>query len=134
MIAILAAAALAAPVLCTDPRAIDGDNVSCRVAGFEHQRVNVRLLGIDAPELPGHCRRGRSCAPGDPLAAKRNLARGLTLGPVTFRTLHYDRYGRPDAVVTAGTTNLSCWQLARRAAIYVKRYDQGSHIARACGK
>lgn len=131
MIALLAAAALAAPVPCLDPRAIDGDDVSCRIPG-RARRVNVRLLGIDAPEMPGHCRRGRDCAPGDPFAARRSLARGLTLGRVTFRTLHVDRYGRPDAVVMAGTVNLSCWQLSRRAAIYVARYDQGGVIAGTC--
>lgn len=37
----------------------DGDTIRC---GAER----IRLLGIDAPELPGHCRSGRACAPGDP--------------------------------------------------------------------
>jgi micrococcal nuclease len=126
-IVLLLAAAVATP--CIDPVAIDGDNVLCGPPGA---RVNVRLLGIDAPEMPGHCRRGRVCVKGDPFAAKASLARGLRLGPVTYRTMHIDRYQRPDAVVMAGQRNLSCWQIANRAAIYVWKWDAGGAIGRAC--
>jgi endonuclease YncB( thermonuclease family) len=44
----------------------DGDTIRC---GDER----IRLLGIDAPELPGHCRSGRNCAPGDPYASTSSL-------------------------------------------------------------
>src|ERR1700712_1173347 len=47
-------------------RVVDGDTLRC---GNER----VRLLGIDAPELPGHCRIGRACAPGDPYASTASL-------------------------------------------------------------
>jgi micrococcal nuclease len=120
---IFATAAVALP--CPNPRAIDGDNVRCGT-------VNVRLLGIDAPEMPGHCRKGRVCVPGDPIAAKRSLQRGLETGHVTYRTLHTDIYGRPDAVVMAGSVNLSCWQLRAGAAIYKSQWDARGFIGRAC--
>ena len=125
--------ALAAATPCINPVAIDGDNMRCgNLPGREQSSVNVRLLGIDAPEMRGHCRTGRVCVKGDPLAARRSLQRGLAQGPVTYRTLHFDRYGRPDAVVMAGSVNLSCWQIRNRAAIYVSRWDEGGEIGRAC--
>ncbi len=50
--------------------ATDGDTIRC---GNER----IRLLGIDAPELPGHCREGRRCAPGDPYAATTSLRKAI---------------------------------------------------------
>jgi len=86
---------------------IDGDTLRC---GDER----VRLLGIDAPELPGHCQQGRHCAPGDPLASTRSLRAALLLGPIVIRRIGTDRYGRTLALVNAGRTDLSCWQLLQR--------------------
>jgi endonuclease YncB( thermonuclease family) len=37
----------------------DGDTIRCN-------GERIRLLGIDTPELPGHCRKGRDCVSGDP--------------------------------------------------------------------
>lgn len=51
-------------ITCT---AVDGDTLRCSEIG------RVRLLGIDAPEMPGHCRKSRTCAPGDPAASKKAL-------------------------------------------------------------
>lgn len=83
------------PTTCT---VTDGDTLKCCEIG------RVRLLGIDAPETPGHCRKGRTCAPGDPVASKKALeklvARGVTISPVTR-----DRYGRTVAQVYAGDKN-----------------------------
>lgn len=47
--------------LCRAPRALDGDTITCGTArrlksGRVRKPVRVRLIGIDAPELPGHCR------------------------------------------------------------------------------
>lgn len=50
----------------TGARAIDGDT-------FKLGANRYRLAYIDAPELPGHCRVGRQCVPGDPYAAKAQL-------------------------------------------------------------
>ena len=56
------------PVVVTNCRAIDGDTLRCG-------SIRIRLLGIDAAELPGHCRIGRHCAPGDPFAQQAALRR-----------------------------------------------------------
>ena len=58
--------------ICAQALAIDGDTLKCAFLN-DGRAVNVRLAGIDAPELPGHCRRGRDCAPGDPYVSKRVL-------------------------------------------------------------
>jgi len=67
----------AAILVCAAPVAIDGDTLRCAGAG------RVRLVGIDAPELPGHCRPGRACTPGDAAASQRNLARLIRARRVT---------------------------------------------------
>ncbi len=110
------------PVMCT---AIDGDTLRCPEIG------RVRLLGIDAPELPGHCRKGRACAPGDPEAGRRALAklveRGVTIAPVTR-----DRYDRTVAQVYAGDRNVACELLRQGRAVYKPRWDTGRRLAREC--
>jgi len=95
----------AATLACTSPHIVDGDTLRC--AG-----ERVRLLGIDAPELPGHCRKGRRCVRGDAAAATEHLRR-LTKGKrVTCEWDRRDRYGRPLARCSAGGTDLSCAMLA----------------------
>ncbi|WP_374551957.1 thermonuclease family protein [Sphingobium yanoikuyae] len=110
------------PMICTP---IDGDTLRCSEIG------RVRLLGIDAPEMPGHCRKGRTCAPGDPVASKKALeklvARGVTISPVTR-----DRYGRTVAQVYAGDKNLACEQLRAGRAVYVEKWDNGQRLAKEC--
>ena len=44
---------------CGSVSVLDGDTFTC-------DGKRIRMAGIDAPELPGHCRTGRDCAPGDP--------------------------------------------------------------------
>jgi micrococcal nuclease len=121
MMAILLVAAYS----CATPRVIDGDTIRC---GSER----VRLLGIDAPEMPGHCRRGRVCAEGDPLASKRSLVRAAGRGPLRIEPVATDRYGRTVAVVRAGGLNLSCWQLRRGGAIYKPAWDNGRRVGTEC--
>jgi micrococcal nuclease len=122
---LIAALLLAAAFACTSPQVTDGDTIKC-----SSQRI--RLLGIDAPEMPGHCRRGRKCVKGDPFASKRSLARGLAQGRVRVQPVSTDRYGRTIAVVRAGGVNMSCWQLEHRAARYVARWDDGGRVGREC--
>ena len=69
MIATLLAALASGAFVCAAPVAVDGDTLRCRDQG------RVRLIGIDAPELPGHCRAGRVCVAGDAAASKAHLAR-----------------------------------------------------------
>jgi endonuclease YncB( thermonuclease family) len=115
----------AGSTVCPSPYVVDGDTIRC---GSER----VRLLGIDAPELPGHCARNRQCAPGDGFASTESLQQGVSQGTVRYRTVTRDRYGRAVAVVTAGSVNLSCWQLQRGQAIYKPQWDNGGRVGRAC--
>lgn len=110
------------PPICT---ATDGDTIRCG-------RERIRLLAIDAPELPGHCRPGRICAPGDPRAARASLSATLASGPIRVTPIARDRYGRTLAMVSAAGRNLSCSQLARRHAIYRADWDNGSRVANTC--
>lgn len=105
-------------------RVVDGDTLRC---GTER----VRLLGIDAPELPGHCQTGRACAPGDPIASARSLREALA-APITIDRLGSDRYGRTLALVRGAKGDLSCWQLAHGAAIYKPKWDNRGRLARIC--
>ncbi len=104
----------------------DGDTIRC---GDER----IRLLGIDAPELPGHCRHGRKCADGDGHASTESLRTAIT-GSLTIERVGQDRYGRTLALVAGGKGDLSCWQLAQRQAIYKARWDNGLRVARTCPK
>ena len=113
-----------APYICEAPHAVDADSISCG------QR-RLRLVGIDAPEI-GRCNRGRVCVPGDAQASKRSLARGLKLGPIRYRPIMVDRYGRIVAAVYAKRTNLSCYQLRSRSASYIARWDTASVVVREC--
>lgn len=51
---------------CSSVRVIDGDTFDCG-------GIRIRMQGIDAPEMPGHCRPGRNCTVGDPWASTANL-------------------------------------------------------------
>lgn len=110
---------------CERASATDGDTIRC---GEER----VRMLGIDAPELPGHCRRGRRCAPGDPLASKAALATLLNKGSVTLERVGSDRYDRALAIVRIGAVDASCAQLAAGQAVYVSRWDNGGRVRDNC--
>ena len=127
ILAILAAAAAATAAPIADCRAIDGDTLRC---GAER----VRLLGIDAPELPGHCRMGRQCVVGDPYASWNSLSDALRRGPMMIERRGFDHYGRTLAAVSAGGEGLSCWQLRARQAVYVPRRDEGGGVARSCSR
>jgi micrococcal nuclease len=106
--------------------AIDGDTLRCGT-------LRVRLSGVDAAELPGHCRQDRDCAPGDPLKHRRALA-DFVRYPVFVIPLKIDKYGRTVALVKDGNSrNASCAAIAAGAR-YVLRWDEGLHVAAACIK
>lgn len=105
--------------------AVDGDTLRC---GPDR----VRLLGIDAPETPGHCRTGRTCAPGDPFASKRHLSQLVDGQPVSIQIVGKDRYGRMLAVASVQGRDLSCGQLRAGHAVYVAKWDNGRRIAMIC--
>ena len=98
---------------CSSVSILDGDTFRC-------DGERIRLEGIDAPELPGHCREGRDCAPGDPHASADNLARLVEWHTVTCRKTDTDVYGRTVARCTAGKVDLSCAQIDGGHAI--RRY------------
>lgn len=89
---------------CQSINVLDGDTFDC-----DGQRI--RMMGIDAPELPGHCRPGRDCTPGDPYASTENLRQLLAAGPVECRKTDTDFYGRTVARCEAGGADLSCKQI-----------------------
>lgn len=131
MIALFLAAACAAcaPPPPSEPltaacSATDGDTLRC---GDER----IRLLGIDTPELPGHCRRGRVCVEGDGEAAKAALAAAIAGRALTIRRTGEDRYGRTLASVHAEGIELSCYML-ENGAIYVRRWDARRLVWQAC--
>ena len=114
------------PQPCPSAYVVDGDTLRCG-------SIRLRLLGIDAPELPGHCARYRECAPGDGFASKRSLIDALRNGRLTYRIVTTDRFGRYVVMAWAGRVNLSCWQLQRGQATYRPRWDNGGLILASCG-
>lgn len=123
-------ALLAATLVCALPQVVDGDTIRCAA------RL-VRLVGMDAPEMPGHCRRGRLCVPGNPFAARDQLRRIIRGAQVTLRPVGQDRYGRTLAIAWAtrgpARINLACHQIATGHAVYVPKWDRPARdIARAC--
>lgn len=98
--------------ICPAPNFHDGDALRCG-----HRGRSMRLYAIDAPEMPGACRPGRQCTPGDPFASRDHLvslARGHT---VTYRQVDTDRYGRPVVQAFAGGRDLSCQMVADGFAV-----------------
>ncbi|WP_239025684.1 thermonuclease family protein [Sphingomonas paeninsulae] len=105
-------------------RVTDGDTIRC---GDER----IRLLAIDAPELPGHCRTGRDCVPGDPYASSDSLHEAM-VGAIRIERYGTDRYGRTLGSLTSDKGNLSCWQLSHHHAVYKVAWDNLMKIARTC--
>lgn len=109
--------AAAASFACASPFHHDGDAIRCAGMGKA-----MRLHGIDAPEMPGACRPGRNCTPGDPYAARDALA-ALTRGrAVQCRQVDTDHYGRRVVDCTADGENLGCAMVA--AGMAVERYGR----------
>lgn len=89
-----------APLTCNSPYIIDGDTFRCG-------NIRIRLTSIDAPEMPGHCKPGRHCTPGDPFASKDYL-KSITRGKVICHPLETDSYGRTVAQCEVNGKDLSC--------------------------
>lgn len=103
---------------------VDGDTLRCN-------NELLRLIGIDAPEMPGHCREERECAPGDPVASKDALQE-LSLGSPEISRQGRDRYGRTLVRVKVNGVDLSCAQLDRGHAIYRSDWDQFGLVGEDC--
>jgi endonuclease YncB( thermonuclease family) len=100
------------PIICNNPAVTDGDTFRCA-------SIRIRLANIDAPEMAGHCREGRRCTPGNPIAAKDYL-HSLSRGSVTCKPIEKDKYGRTVALCTANGKDLSCAMVSAGHA--VERY------------
>lgn len=102
-----------ATLTCRSAKILDGDTFDCGA-------TRVRLAGIDAPELEGHCRPGRKCAPGDPYASTEHLRSVIGSEAPQCRRIDIDVYGRVVARCTVGKTDLSCAQL--KGGYAIRRY------------
>ena len=112
--------------------AVDGDTLRCAPTRLSPRGELVRLLGIDAPEKNGRCRRGRICAPGDWRASRASLSAFVRSGSPVILRVGTDRYGRTLAMVSVNGADLSCWQLTRGHAIYKQQWDDGARVKRSC--
>ena len=141
-VAVLGAAAIVGAIIGVTPyiglptlRPGYNDTVSgCSVTDGDTIRCNgerIRLLGIDAPELPGHCRTGRNCARGDGYASKRSLDDAM-IGTIRISRVGEDHYGRTLAILSSDRGDLSCWQLQHGQAIYKAQWDDWRRVARIC--
>lgn len=112
MTSLLLIAAAGALFTCANPKHHDGDNIRCN-----GETKSMRLYGIDAPEMPGACAKGRRCTPGNPYASRDNLT-AITRGQrVQCRQIDTDRYGRKIVQCYAGRTDISCAQVRARQAV-----------------
>jgi micrococcal nuclease len=103
--------------------ASDGDTINCG--------ERIRLLGIDAAEMPGHCRPGRNCASGNPHAQKQSLE-AMISDRLVITQIKRDHYNREVAIViNARSQNLSC-EMIKAGATYRADYDDGLFIKNAC--
>jgi len=103
----------AAAFSCSNPITVDGDTLRCGA-------TRIRLQGIDAPEMAGHCRPGRECAPGDPIASTDNLRQLVARSTMDCRQTDTDHYGRIVAVCAVEGVDLSCEQV--RSGHAIRRY------------
>jgi endonuclease YncB( thermonuclease family) len=101
----------------------DGDTFRCT------DGTRIRLSAIDAPEMPGACRPGRHCAPGDPYQAQRALA-----SMIDRRMVECERngtsYNRVVAWCSIGGRDLSCAMLRNGNAIRLPRFDPHERLNR----
>lgn len=101
----------------------DGDTFRCA------EGTRIRLSAIDTPEMPGSCRPGRSCAPGDPYKAKAALAR-----LISGRTVQCEpagkSYNRVAAWCSVGGMDLSCAMVRSGHAIRLPQFDRQGRLCR----
>nr|WP_310522406.1 DUF1294 domain-containing protein [Polymorphobacter sp.] len=95
-----------------NPTHYDGDEIRCA-----NKASAMKLFSIDAPRLPGDCRTGRACVPGNPIAA-RDYLRELTHNKkVSCTSLDPNRTGSRDVRCAADGIDLSCAMVASGFAL-----------------
>jgi endonuclease YncB( thermonuclease family) len=90
------------------------------------------LIGIDAPELPGHCHQGRRCVEGDPFASSEALQRLIHVSNLQIVVLGRDKYDRELANVYANGRNVACDLIAGGYAVYKPNWDNGNTVQEDC--
>ena len=101
----------------------DGDTFRCT------DGTRIRLSAIDAPEMPGACRPGRSCAPGDPYRAKATLD-SMIAGRTVQCLPSGTSYDRVVAWCSINGTDLSCAMLRSGEAIRLAKFDPRGRLTR----
>ena len=101
----------------------DGDTFRCA------DGTRVRLSSIDTPEMPGSCRLGRECAPGDPYAAKAALQALIAGRTVTCEPVGKS-YNRIAAWCSADGQDLSCSMVRAGYAIRLPQHDPAGRLCR----
>jgi micrococcal nuclease len=121
LVAVVAKYELEGPVEAEVLRVVDGDTIMVRAKIWIGQELttNVRLSGVNAPELSGTCDAERALAE----RARRFLAERVEGRAVTLRNIALDKFGgRVVAVVEDGAGDLAAGLLAARLAV---PYDGG---------
>ena len=108
---------------CLVQSVTDGDTFRCA------NGTRIRLSSIDSPEMPGSCRPGRSCAPGDPYAAKAALARLIGGRTVQCHSVGMS-YDRVAAWCSVKGMDLSCAMVRSGHAIKLPQYDGNGTLCR----
>jgi endonuclease YncB( thermonuclease family) len=107
-------------------RIIDGDSIEVR-------GENVRLKGIDAPEMAQTCRRaGQTYSCGE--TARRHLAALVAGGPVRCRIEGRDRFRRFLGVCEAGPRDLNLAMVRDGWAVGYRGYADAEREARDAGR
>jgi len=101
----------------------DGDTFRCT------DGTRVRLSAIDAPEMPGACRQGRACAPGDPYQAKATLER-MIAGRTVQCEQNGTSYNRVVGWCSVNGADLSCAMLRSGEAILLAKFDPLGRLRR----
>lgn len=132
--AVRAGEVLPGPIPAQLVEVIDGDTVAVRAQIWLGQSVeiHVRLAGIDAPELHGHC------AAEAGLAERARAALGAVLagGPVLLRAVRNDRYGGrvvAQVATESGTDAAAALLAAGLARPYAGRGTHPDWCAAAAG-
>src|SRR3569833_362191 len=113
----------ASPSLSGKVRVIDGDSLVL-------DGIDIRLFGIDAPELRQPCTRaGRSWNCG--MEAAQTMRRMVSGRDVTCQAREHDRYGRTVAVCRAGELDLSAAMVRGGFAVAYGAYEGEERDARA---
>jgi endonuclease YncB( thermonuclease family) len=108
---------------CTVLSVTDGDTFRCT------NGTRVRLSSIDTPEMPGSCRPGRACAPGDPYAAKAALQHLIGRKTVQCEKVGMS-YNRVAAWCSVNGTDLSCAMVRNGHAIRLPQFDTKRRLCR----